>query len=114
MKYFLIAGEASGDLHASQLIAALRERDTEAQFQFLGGDMMAAAAGVEPLMHYRDMAYMGFVEVIKHLPTILGIMRRAKQAIDDMAPHVLILVDYPVALVNDGPVTIVIDSRLRE
>ena len=53
MKYFLIAGEASGDLHASQLIAALRERDTEAQFQFLGGDMMAAAAGVEPLMHYR-------------------------------------------------------------
>ena len=95
MKYFLIAGEASGDLHASQLIAALRERDTEAQFQFLGGDMMAAAAGVEPLMHYRDMAYMGFVEVIKHLPTILGIMRRAKQAIDDMAPHVLILVDYP-------------------
>ena len=67
MKYFIIAGEASGDLHASALIKHLKEKDSEAQVQFFGGDQMVAAAGVQPVVHYRDMAYMGFVEVIKHL-----------------------------------------------
>ena len=77
-KYFIIAGEASGDIHGASLIRALRQEDAEAQFQFLGGDMMAEAAGVRPLIHYRDMAYMGFVEVLKHLPTILGFMATAR------------------------------------
>ena len=58
-KYFIIAGEASGDIHGASLIRALRQEDADAQFQFLGGDMMAEATGVKPLIHYRDMAYMG-------------------------------------------------------
>lgn len=95
MKYYLIAGEASGDLHASQLIAALRERDPQAQFQFLGGDKMAAAAGVQPVIHYRDMAYMGFIEVAKHLPAILGFLRTAREGIASWRPDAVILVDYP-------------------
>ena len=94
-KYFIIAGEASGDIHGASLIRALRQEDAEAQFQFLGGDMMAEAAGVKPLIHYRDMAYMGFVEVLKHLPTILGFMATAKKAIMDNRPDAVILIDYP-------------------
>lgn len=95
MKYFIIAGEASGDLHAGQLITALRDADPQAEFRFLGGDCMAKAADSEPLVHYRDMAYMGFVEVFKHLGTILGIMRRTREAIDTWRPNAVILVDYP-------------------
>ena len=95
MKYFLIAGEASGDLHGSHLIEAVRQRDNDAQFQFLGGDLMQQAAGVAPIIHYRDMAYMGFVEVAKHLPAILGFMRTARRAIDDWRPHHVVLIDYP-------------------
>ncbi|MDO4512301.1 MAG: lipid-A-disaccharide synthase [Bacteroidales bacterium] len=95
MKYFIIAGEASGDIHGASLIEALKRQDSNAQFQFLGGDMMAAQAGVQPLIHYRDMAYMGVLEVLKHLPTILGIMRTAKQAIADGRPDAIILIDYP-------------------
>ena len=95
MKYFLIAGEASGDLHASHLIASLKQRDPQAEFRFLGGDLMAAQAGVKPLIHYRDMAYMGFVEVIKHLGAILGFLGKAKKAIDEWKPDAVILVDYP-------------------
>ena len=94
-KYFIIAGEASGDIHGASLIRALRQEDADAQFQFLGGDMMAEAAGVKPLIHYRDMAYMGFVEVLKHLPTILGFMATAKKAIMDNRPDAVILIDYP-------------------
>ena len=94
-KYFIIAGEASGDIHGASLIRALRQEDADAQFQFLGGDMMAEAAGVRPLIHYRDMAYMGFVEVLKHLPTILGFMATAKKAIMDNRPDAVILIDYP-------------------
>ena len=94
-KYFIIAGEASGDIHGASLIRALRQEDAKAQFQFLGGDMMAEAAGVRPLIHYRDMAYMGFVEVLKHLPTILGFMATAKKAIMDNRPDAVILIDYP-------------------
>ncbi len=95
MKYFIIAGEASGDIHGSELIAALKHHDAEAQFDFLGGDLMARNAGHEPLIHYRDMAFMGFVEVIKHLGSILGFMSRAKQAMADNRPDALILIDYP-------------------
>ncbi len=95
MKYFIIAGEASGDIHGSALITALRERDTKAEVEFLGGDLMARSAGREPLIHYRDMAFMGFIEVIKHLGSILGFMKRAKQAMTDNRPDALILIDYP-------------------
>lgn len=95
MKYFLIAGEASGDIHASQLIKALKQHDGEAQFTFLGGDLMADTAGCEPLIHYRDMAFMGFIEVIKHLRSILGFMKTAKERMAADRPDALILVDYP-------------------
>lgn len=95
MRYFLIAGEASGDLHASELIRALRNEDAEAEFRFLGGDMMERAAGVAPIIHYRDMAYMGFIEVLKHLRTILGIMDTAKKSLKEFGADALILVDYP-------------------
>lgn len=95
MKYFFSAGEASGDLHASQVIKELLAVDPEADIQFLGGDLMAEAAGKAPLIHYRDMAYMGFTEVIRHLPQIFGNMRRARKAIADFRPDAVVLVDYP-------------------
>ena len=95
MKYFLIAGEASGDLHASHLIESLKQEDAEAQFRFLGGDLMAAQAGVEPIIHYRDMAYMGFMDVLKHLGKILGFLGTARRAIDEWHPDKVVLVDYP-------------------
>lgn len=95
MKYFIIAGEASGDIHGSALIEALKEKDSQARFDFLGGDLMARSAGHEPLIHYRDMAFMGFIEVIKHLGSILGFMKRAKHAMTDNRPDALILIDYP-------------------
>lgn len=95
MKYFFSAGEASGDLHASQVIKELRNLDPEAEISFLGGDLMAAAAGKEPVIHYHDMAYMGFTEVIRHLPQIFGNMKRARQAIADERPDAVVLVDYP-------------------
>lgn len=96
MKYMLIAGEASGDLHASRLIARLRERDPQASFVFLGGDLMSeAAGGVKPLIHYRDMAYMGFSEVLRHLRPIFANLRMARRAVVEEKPAALILVDYP-------------------
>ena len=95
MKYFLIAGEASGDLHASHLIASLKEQDQQAAFRFLGGDLMAAQAGEAPIIHYRDMAYMGFMDVVKHLGKILGFLGTARRAIDEWQPDAVILVDYP-------------------
>ena len=79
MKYFIIAGEASGDIHGAALMASIKQNDPDAQFQFLGGDLMAQQAGVQPLIHFRDMAYMGFVDVILHLPTILGFMKTARR-----------------------------------
>lgn len=94
MRYFLIAGEASGDLHAAHLIQALKERDEEAVLEGFGGEKMAAA-GMRLLRHYRTMAYMGFVEVALHLPTILAALRECKQAIRDFRPDVVIFVDYP-------------------
>jgi len=70
MKYYLIVGEASGDLHAAHLMQALKHQDPAAQFRFLGGDLMAAVGG-HCVKHYRELAYMGFVPVLLHLPTIL-------------------------------------------
>lgn len=95
MHYFLIAGEASGDLHAAALIRALRQSDPEARFSFLGGDLMAEAAGCQPIINYRSMAYMGFVEVIRHLPQVLGNLRKARRALLEARPDCFIPVDYP-------------------
>ena len=95
MKYFIIAGEASGDLHASHLMASLKQEDAQAEFRFLGGDLMAEQAGCQPIIHYRDMAYMGFMDVVKHLGKILGFLGTARRAIDEWQPAALILVDYP-------------------
>lgn len=95
MRYFIIAGEASGDIHGSALIASLKEQDNDAHIDFLGGDLMASSAGHEPLIHYRDMAFMGFIEVIKHLGSILGFMKKAKEAMASSRPDALILIDYP-------------------
>lgn len=95
MKYMLIAGEASGDLHASRLINAISRRQPEAQFTIIGGDLMAAEAGVAPLIHYRDMAYMGFSEVLRHLGPIFRNLRTAKESLRAERPDALILADYP-------------------
>ena len=95
MKYFLSVGEASGDIHAAALISAIRETDCDAKFAYLGGDLMHNASETAPVIHYREMAYMGFSEVIKHLPQVLGNLKRAKKAITDFKPDALILVDYP-------------------
>ena len=94
MKYYLIAGEASGDLHASNLMKGIKEKDPEANFRYFGGDEMLKQGGTL-VKHYRDMAYMGFMEVIKHLPTILSLMKQCKADIKSFSPDVVILVDYP-------------------
>lgn len=95
MKYYLIVGEASGDLHASHLMAALRREDPQAEFRFFGGDLMAAVGGCAPVKHYRDLAYMGFVPVLLHLRTIFANMAFCKRDIVEWQPDALILVDYP-------------------
>lgn len=94
MKYFLIAGEASGDLHAAHLMQALRAEDAEAEFRFYGGDEMQKVGGTM-LCHYRELAYMGFIPVLLHLRTILRGMSRCKRQMAKWNPDVLILVDYP-------------------
>ncbi|MCQ2210787.1 MAG: lipid-A-disaccharide synthase [Paludibacteraceae bacterium] len=94
MKYFIIAGEASGDLHASNLMAALKKQDENADFCFLGGDLMAAQGGKQ-IRHYRDMAFMGIVPVLLHAKTVLQNIKDCKQSILDYRPDALILVDYP-------------------
>ena len=94
MRYYLIAGEASGDLHASHLMAALQREDAQAVFRFVGGDLMAAVGG-KPVMHYKELAYMGFIPVLMHLPTILAGMKRCREDIVSWQPDVVILVDYP-------------------
>lgn len=95
MKYYLIVGEASGDLHASHLMAALRREDPQAEFRFFGGDLMAAVGGCAPVKHYRDLAYMGFIPVLLHLRTIFANMAFCKRDIVEWQPDALILVDYP-------------------
>jgi lipid-A-disaccharide synthase len=94
MKYFLIAGEASGDLHAANLMAALKNEDKDAQFRFFGGDLMLEQGGTL-LKHYREMAYMGFIPVLMNLRTILRNMQVCKDEIRTFQPDVVILVDYP-------------------
>ena len=94
MKYYLIVGEASGDLHASHLMQSLKAQDGEAEFRFFGGDLMAAVGGTM-VKHYRELAYMGFVPVLLHLRTILRNMEMCKQDIAQWNPDVVILVDYP-------------------
>lgn len=94
MKYYIIAGEASGDLHTSCLMQSLKNADQQAEFRFFGGDKMAAVGGTL-VKHYRELAYMGFVPVLLHLPTILRNMRFCKQDIAQWRPDVVILVDYP-------------------
>ena len=94
MKYYLIAGEASGDLHASHLMQSLKETDTQAEFRFFGGDLMASVGGTR-VKHYRELAYMGFIPVLLHLPTILKNMKLCKQDILEWQPDCVILIDYP-------------------
>ncbi|MBR5455524.1 MAG: lipid-A-disaccharide synthase [Bacteroidaceae bacterium] len=94
MKYYIIVGEASGDLHASNLMKALKKVDSEAQFRFFGGDLMSAVDG-ERVKHFRDTAFMGFVPVVMNLRTILSNMKMCRNDIVAWNPDVLILVDYP-------------------
>lgn len=94
MKYFLIAGEASGDLHASNLMRDLRRTDPNAEFCFLGGDLMLAQGG-KLVKHYRQMAFMGFVAVLRNLKTVLQNLTDCKNAIAAFKPDVVILIDYP-------------------
>ena len=94
MKYYLIVGEASGDLHASGLMRSLQREDPEAEFRFFGGDLMTAVGGTR-VRHYKELAYMGFVPVLLHLPTIFRNMRQCKRDIREWQPDVVILVDYP-------------------
>jgi lipid-A-disaccharide synthase len=94
MKYFLVVGEASGDLHASNLMQSLKKTDKESDFRFFGGDLMQAAGG-KLVKHYRDLAYMGFIPVLMHLRTIVRNLEICRQEIKDYQPDVVILVDYP-------------------
>lgn len=94
MKYYLIVGEASGDLHASRLMRSLKKYDELAEFRFFGGDLMAAEGGTR-VKHYKELAYMGFVPVLLHLGTIFSNMKRCKEDIVAWKPDVVILVDYP-------------------
>ena len=94
MRYYLIVGEASGDLHASRLMRSLKKYDELAEFRFFGGDLMAAEGGTR-VKHYKELAYMGFVPVLLHLGTIFSNMKRCKEDIVAWKPDVVILVDYP-------------------
>lgn len=94
MKYYIISGEASGDLHAANLVKQLKKKDTQAQFRGWGGDLMQEQ-GVDVVKHYRDLAFMGFIEVVMNLRTILQNIKLCKADIDSFEPDVLILVDYP-------------------
>ncbi|PTL33379.1 lipid-A-disaccharide synthase [Prevotella sp. oral taxon 376] len=94
MKYYLIVGEASGDLHASYLMSSLKKIDSKAEFRFFGGDLMSAVGGTR-VRHYKELAYMGFVPVLLHLRTIFRNMAMCKKDIVAWSPDVVILVDYP-------------------
>ena len=94
MKYYIIVGEASGDLHASRLMMSLKEYDPIAEFRFIGGDLMSEVGG-NRVRHCKDLAYMGFIPVLLHLPTIFRNMKMCKEDIVKWQPDVVILVDYP-------------------
>jgi len=93
MKYYIIAGEASGDLHASRLIRAIKQNDNQADFRAWGGDLMQKE-GATIVKHYRDLAFMGFAEVISNLRTILGNMRFCKSDLLQYQPDLVIFVDF--------------------
>ena len=96
MRYYLIAGEPSGDLHGANLMRGILKADADAVFRFWGGDMMAAAGGAQNLAkHYRDTSFFGIAEVVRNLPTILGQFGECRRDIERFAPDVLILIDYP-------------------
>jgi lipid-A-disaccharide synthase len=94
MRYYIIAGEASGDLHGSNLVKELKKIDNDASIRCWGGDLMQAA-GATVVKHYRDLAFMGFAEVVKNLPTILNNLKFCKEDIQQFRPDVLVLIDYP-------------------
>ena len=95
MKYFIIAGEASGDLHAANLMKAIKQIDFEAEFQYLGGDLMQKVTKRPPLIHYNQMAFMGVIDVVKNIRKIYRNLQQTKQAIISYQPDAVILVDYP-------------------
>ena len=94
MKYYLVAGEASGDLHGANLMSALKKEDQQAEFRFFGGDLMLAEGGTL-VKHYADMAFMGFIEVVANLPQILKNLKFCKVDITQYQPDVLVLIDFP-------------------
>lgn len=94
MKYYLVAGEASGDLHGANLMKALIVKDANAEFRFFGGDLMLAEGGTR-VKHYADMAYMGFIEVVANLPAIFKNLKACKEDIAAWQPDVLVLIDFP-------------------
>ena len=94
MKYYLVVGEASGDLHASNLMKSLKEVDSQADFRYFGGDLMQSVGGTLT-KHYRELAFMGFIPVLMNLRTIFRNMDLCKKDIEDYQPDVVILVDYP-------------------
>ena len=94
MKYYLIAGEASGDLHGANLMKALQERDAQAEFRFYGGDLMQEQGGTL-VKHYADMAFMGFTEVVINLGKILRNLKRCEADISAWQPDVVVLIDFP-------------------
>lgn len=95
MRYYIIAGETSGDLHGANLIKALKKEDPEASFNIVGGDQMAAAAGEQVLIHTSEMAFMGFIEVLKNLSSIAKNLKKVKEDIVKQQPDTLILIDFP-------------------
>ena len=96
MKYYVIAGEPSGDLHGGKLMREIAKEDAEAKFRFCGGDLMAATAGERSMLyHYKQMSFFGFVQVAKNLKTILTQMDSVKGDIERFSPDVIILIDYP-------------------
>lgn len=95
MRYYIIAGEASGDMLGAHLVQALKAKDSQADFRYWGGDNMKAAVGHTPVRHIRDLAFMGFLEVLAHLKSILGNLSFCKQDILDYRPDVVIGIDYP-------------------
>lgn len=95
MRYFIVAGEASGDLHASNLVHALKKHDPKAEFAFMGGDMLSKATNKKPIAHYRDIAFMGFIPVLMHLRTIRRTGQFLQEQIRIFEPDIVITVDYP-------------------
>src|SRR5690554_2467640 len=95
MNYFIIAGETSGDLHGANLIEQLRLKDSDAHFEIVGGDAMKDAAGVSPILHTSELAFMGFIEVIANLNTVRKNLRTVKEELVAAKPDALILIDFP-------------------